>query len=164
MTEWGPLPEDEFIAFTQRCHDATAAVQADLDRTGLPDIRLLLRMEQDAPGVGSCGYVGVLDGDVRGEFGGEELRPGMDEIELRQMAATNAIGALLIVEHLRWPRCVTHPTKYMVGWKPGGYGQAPDHPGWWWCNTVTATSAPHPVSSIGGLQPKQVAPFTRPRR
>lgn len=160
----GDLSEDEMTAFTERCQAAVAAVQRDLDRTGLSEFRLQLSLSNHADEWpwAAYGYVGLLSGSVQGEFPQEGLTPEMDDDGLREAAADNASGALLIIEHHRWPRCIDHPTKYMVGGNPH-YGLPPDRPGWWWCKTITPTSKPHPVSPIGDLQPNQiVTPYSRP--
>lgn len=151
-------PEVESPAFAERCRVAVAAVQQDLDRTGLSQFRLRTALR------GFEIYVGLPSGDTSGEFPHEGLTPEMDNEDLRAAAAANAISALLIIEGIRWPRCSEHPTKYMqAGYQPGETEHALHHAAWWWCRTITPTSKPHPVSAIGDLQTNQiVTPYSRP--
>jgi hypothetical protein len=156
------LSADELAAFAARCQVAVDTVQADLDRTDLSGHRLSLTMSDGWPGRGGCAYVGLPRGNVQGEFPDEYLAPEMDEVGLVEMAATNAIGSLLLVGHLRWPRCVDHPTKYMVGidplWHWRSTKKSRTHRGWWWCNTASADPPPHPVCPIGELEMKHIVP------
>ena len=78
------------------------------------------------------------------------MSPDLDDSDLIVYAALSVCDTLLLVSHVRWPRCVDHPTKYLLPYplsENEGSNGAHEDRAWWWCNRPKA----HRVSAVGEL-------------
>ena len=142
----------DLSGFADRCRDALTIVQRDLDRTGFGAHHLhpVVSTPDDVAHLTPLDACAALpDGTYASEFD-NPMSPDLDDLDMIVYAALSACDTLLLVSHVRWPRCVQHATKYLLPHRPsdgtGPDGRYDDRP-WWWCNHAET----HRVNPIGEL-------------